>query len=83
MLASGPMPVQHGSISRLQQEDDMFGGGSPDSQEQKSSGHIGTKIVVDPPNLEAWRQKLFDVDEMIMLSEEEYASRISFAKGKR
>lgn len=31
------------------------------------------RVVPNPPDLEAWRQKLFDVDEMITLSEEEYA----------
>lgn len=67
ILSSGP--VQHSSIARLQQEDDLFG--SPDGAEQKSNGHSSTTIVVDPPNLEEWRQKLFNVDEMITLSEEE------------
>ena len=61
--------AQHNSIGRLQQEDDIFG--SPDGSDQKSNGHLSTKIVVDPPNLAEWRQKLFNVDEMITLSEEE------------
>jgi glutathione S-transferase len=64
-------PIQHNSIGRLQQEEDIFG--SPDGADQKSNGHLSTKIVVDPPNLAEWRQKLFNVDEMITLSEEEYA----------
>ncbi len=38
----------------------------------KSNGHLSTKIVVDPPNLAEWRQKLFNVDDIITLSEEEY-----------
>jgi hypothetical protein len=63
-------PIQHNSIGRLQQEEDLFG--SPDGADQKSNGHLSTKIVVDPPNLAEWRQKLFNVDEMITLSEEEY-----------
>jgi len=63
-------PIQHNSIGRLQQEEDLFG--SPDGPDQKSNGHLSTKIVVDPPNLAEWRQKLFNVDEMITLSEEEY-----------
>jgi glutathione S-transferase len=61
--------IQHNSIGRLQQEDDIFG--SPDGSDQKSNGHLSTKIVVDPPGLAEWRQKLFNVDEMITLSEEE------------
>lgn len=78
----GSNPIQHNSISRLQQEDDIFGpgpSGSPGdgagpsngSPEQKGGSHLHTKIVIDPPNLGEWRQKLFDVNEMITLSEEE------------
>jgi len=61
--------IQHNSIGRLQQEEELFG--SPDGGDQKSNGHLSTKIVVDPPNLAEWRQKLFNVDEIITLSEEE------------
>jgi len=67
ILTSGP-PMHHESIARLQQEDDIFGG----QDDQKSVGHLSTKIVVDPPDLAEWRQKLFNVDEMITLSEDEY-----------
>ena len=62
-------PISHNSISRLQQEDDIFG--PPVGADQKSNGHLSTKIVTDPPNLEEWRQKLFDVNETITLSEEQ------------
>jgi len=65
-----PGQAQHNSISRLQQENELFG--APDGPDQKSNGHISTKIVVDPPNLAEWREKLFHVDEMITLSEEEF-----------
>ncbi len=34
-------------------------------------GKLGGKIVVDPPDLEAWREKLFNVDEMIVLTHEQ------------
>ena len=37
-----------------------------------NSEEAGMKIVPDPPNLEYWRNRLFNVDEMITLSEEEY-----------
>ncbi|KAE8443076.1 hypothetical protein EG329_002399 [Mollisiaceae sp. DMI_Dod_QoI] len=67
ILSAGP--VQHNSISRLQEED-IFG--NPEGGDQKSNGHLSTKIVVDPPNLAEWRQKLFNVDEMITLSEDEF-----------
>jgi hypothetical protein len=57
------------SIARLQQEEDLFG--TPEGSDQKSNGHLSTNIVVAPPNLAEWRQRLFDVDDMITLSEEE------------
>ncbi|PMD17583.1 hypothetical protein NA56DRAFT_648653 [Hyaloscypha hepaticicola] len=63
-------PLQHNSIDRLQQQEDLFG--TPDGSDQKSNGHLSTKIVENPPNLAEWRQKLFDVNEMITLSEEEF-----------
>jgi glutathione S-transferase len=68
ILTAGPL--QHNSIRQLQQEDDIFG--TPEGGDQKSNGHLSDKIVVDPPNLAEWRQKLFNVDEMITLSEEQY-----------
>lgn len=70
-LSSNPYPIlapataENPSIARLT-DDDIFGGA------QRSNGHISTKIVVDPPNLEEWRERLFNVDELITLSEEEY-----------
>lgn len=30
-------------------------------------------MIANPPDLEEWRQKLFNVDDMITLTEEEYA----------
>ncbi len=66
-------PIQHNSIGRLQQEEDIFGGQQDGGGDQKSNGHLSTKMVPEPPNLAEWRQKLFDVNEMITLSEEEYA----------
>lgn len=38
---------------------------------QAAAGPPPPPLVPNPPNLEAWRQKLFDVNEMITLSEEE------------
>ena len=65
-----PGPIQHSAIGRLQQDEDLYG--PPEVNEQhQSNGHLNTKIVVDPPNLEEWRQKLFNVDEVITLSQDE------------
>lgn len=41
-----------------------------------SSGHLGgVKLIPEPPNLEAWREKLFNVNETITLTEEEYVDQ--------
>ncbi|KAK6582416.1 hypothetical protein PZA11_004824 [Diplocarpon coronariae] len=69
ILTAGPL--QHSSIASLQQDEDIFGPAA-DGSDQKSNGHLSTKVVVDPPNLAEWRQKLFNVDEMITLSEDEF-----------
>lgn len=87
ILTAGP-PLHHNTIGRLQQslpqdlpqDNDLFG--TPDETEQKSTGHHAHKIVPNPPNLDAWREKLFNVDEMITLSEEEYVDNIRIQKSK-
>ncbi|KAF5602275.1 glutathione S-transferase omega-1 [Fusarium subglutinans] len=38
----------------------------------RSSGLLSSKIIVDPPDLEMWRNKLFNVDETIVLTHEEF-----------
>lgn len=38
---------------------------------QRSNGQLSSKIVVDPPDLELWRDKLFNVDDMIVLTHEQ------------
>ncbi|KAG9242755.1 hypothetical protein BJ878DRAFT_425212 [Calycina marina] len=69
-------PIQHGVIERLQEEE-MFGAGAGQNGGAsggggKGKGHLNTKIVPDPPNLDDWRQKLFAVDEVITLSQDEF-----------
>lgn len=39
---------------------------------ERSNGQLSGKLVADPPDLEAWREKLFNVDETILLTHEEY-----------
>ncbi|KAG8410522.1 hypothetical protein J3458_017278 [Metarhizium acridum] len=41
-----------------------------DSHEPRRKGP--GKIVVDPPDLRAWREKLFNVDDMIVLTDEQF-----------
>jgi glutathione S-transferase len=47
---------------------------APEGDDAPSSSHAqfqDLKLVAEPPDLEAWRQKLFDVDETITLNEDE------------
>ncbi|KAF5702400.1 glutathione S-transferase omega-1 [Fusarium mundagurra] len=39
---------------------------------RRSNGHLSSKIIVDPPDLERWRNKLFNVDATIVLTHEEF-----------
>ena len=51
--------------------------GSTDSVAYNGPGELqGFKLVPNPPHLDYWRDRLFNVDEMITLSEEEYASSV-------
>lgn len=38
----------------------------------KSHGKLPGKIVVDPPDLQTWREKLFNVDDLMVLTDEQY-----------
>ena len=67
--------IQHDAIGRLRNDDDLLRFQFPEQGGQKSEGHFGDmKMISNPPNLQAWRQKLFDVGEMITLSDDEYGS---------
>jgi glutathione S-transferase len=62
------------AASSAHQDDDSFVPNSihEASEATKSLSQLNGKIVVDPPNLQEWREKLFNVDEMIVLSNEQY-----------
>ncbi|KZF26392.1 hypothetical protein L228DRAFT_264793 [Xylona heveae TC161] len=59
------------AVERTQQEESLFP--SPENTDKRSQGHFDSlKIVPNPPNLGVWRQKLFDVDDTITLTEEDF-----------
>lgn len=69
--------------SRVQQADyslqvggDGLDVSSAAAAEIKDSHLGGLKIVPNPPDLDAWRERLFNVDEPITLTEEQYVSLI-------
>jgi len=42
-----------------------------------TSNFEGLKIVADPPNLQQWRERLFEVDMLMVLTEDEYVKCLS------
>ncbi|KAI2783504.1 hypothetical protein F4815DRAFT_442373 [Daldinia loculata] len=66
------------SISQLQQDEDMFiqsaqvNSSAAESSEPRPHGQLVNRIVVDPPDLQAWREKLFNVDDTIILTNDQF-----------
>jgi hypothetical protein len=44
------------------------------SSDGKLHGQLSSKIVVDPPTLDEWRERLFNVDDLIILTHDQYVS---------
>lgn len=62
--------LHHEAFGRLQNEMDM----SPAvvSSNEKAGGHFSDlKMIPDPPDLDAWRERLFNVSDVIELTEDE------------
>lgn len=76
--------AQNNSLTTLQSSSQPFqsdfielDSGSADPVSFTGPGELqGFKVVPNPPHLDYWRDRLFNVDEMITLSEEEYADSI-------
>ncbi|KAJ9647863.1 hypothetical protein H2199_001639 [Coniosporium tulheliwenetii] len=63
---------QQRRIAQLQQEPGASQASEAEEHAAKSDSHLkGLKRIPDPPNLEAWRQKLFNVDDTIVLTEDQ------------
>lgn len=62
--------VHHEAIGRLQNEIDLRPVAVQDGG--TTEGHFSNmKLVPNPPNLEAWRKRLFDVEGVLTMTEEE------------
>ncbi|KAI0399482.1 hypothetical protein F4802DRAFT_602963 [Xylaria palmicola] len=82
-LMAPNVPIsQSGSMPQISSEDDVFASQSglpslvaaPEMPvEQRPHGQLVNRIVINPPNLHAWREKLFNVDDTITLTNDEYA----------
>ena len=66
----GQPQVQHEALGRLQSEIDLRPVAIQDGG--TTGGHFkNLKMIPNPPNLEEWRRRLYDVDEVITLTEDE------------
>lgn len=63
--------ASHGSLDATQKEPPGLEGAGA-GPGPSSSSHPSGRIVVDPPDLAAWRQRLFSVDEMIVLTNDQF-----------
>lgn len=64
------LPSQPHLPNGLQNDQDLFP--SPDQNDGREGGHFSNmKFVPNPPNLEGWRTRLFNVDDIITLTEDE------------
>lgn len=65
-----PPQIHHEALGRLQNEIDLRPVAVQDGG--TTEGHFSNlKTVPNPPNLEEWRKKLFDVEDTITLTEDE------------
>lgn len=72
---SGQSQDHNETLRRLQNEIDLRP--QPITDGGTTEGHFNNmKMIPNPPDLEEWRQRLFDVDEPITLTEDEYVYRL-------
>ena len=76
-IAPGPQHeyLQHNIQGGVQQGAALpqaYSGNGPGGQNKKEGHFPDMKVVLNPPNLEIWRDRLFHVDDTITLSEDEY-----------
>lgn len=64
--------LQHPALDRIHQENGLLQLPETGNVQEKKDGHFANmKSIPNPPNLQAWRERLFHVDETITLTEDE------------
>jgi len=74
LLASNhqvPSQPIHNSLSRLQKDDSFLEIPEQTGGKVENSHFGGLKLVEDPPDLDSWRERLFNVENTITLTEDE------------
>jgi glutathione S-transferase len=75
LLQALQQPLQSHTIPQIQKNAELP---LTEPAAEKPDGHFrGMKMIPDPPDLQLWREKLFNVNEMITLTEEEYVPRLT------
>ncbi len=71
---TGSGAVHHDALGRLPSDADLFAPphDGTQQQQQEDTDLSGLQAIPEPPDLAAWRQRLFDVNEMITMTEEQY-----------
>ncbi|CAM1507287.1 Fc.00g069280.m01.CDS01 [Cosmosporella sp. VM-42] len=72
---AGPAPGQFGILAPTPVPDvgeTVFAPGAMHQVVERSHGQLSSRIVANPPDLQAWRERLFNVDEMIVLTHEQF-----------
>jgi hypothetical protein len=70
-----PANDQYDALQHLQRPLEQDSEVPPHNGAGPGSSHFGgLKLISGPPNLASWREKLFNVNETITLTEEEYVS---------
>ena len=65
-------PPQHDAVERIQRNDTPSR--ITEQTGEKKEGHFANmKNIPNPPDLEAWRERLFHANDVITMSEDEYA----------
>lgn len=72
---SDEMPLLQSAEQSFQQPGfDGLAGGDATASTGFAGQLQGMKLVPNPPDLEYWRERLFNVDEVITMSEEQYVA---------
>lgn len=69
-LPSGHMAGMHESHPFMMSGGEQ-GSGENHNAPENAQGGVQKRMVVDPPNLEEWRQRLFDCDELIIVTNDQ------------
>ncbi len=66
--------METSAITSADAEVDETRAGQNEQPRQQAQNPLAPQVVLDPPNLQQWRGKLFDLEDIAVLTHEEYVS---------